>query len=86
VVLPLLRPVTFYLVVLTVTGSFQVFGSIYIMTQGGPIGSTSTVVYQIFQNAFSYSDFGYSSAMSVVLFIVILVFSIVGARFVSGRQ
>lgn len=86
VVLPLLRPVTFYLVVLTVTGSFQVFGSIYIMTQGGPVGSTSTVVYQIFQNAFSYSDFGYSSAMSVVLFVLILAFSVVGARLVNGRQ
>ncbi|MFC7625700.1 carbohydrate ABC transporter permease [Microlunatus sp. GCM10028923] len=86
VILPLLRPVTFYLVVLTVTGSFQVFGSIYIMTQGGPIGSTSTVVYQIFENAFSYSDFGYSSAMSVVLFVLILVFSIAGARIVNGRE
>ncbi|GAB3752062.1 carbohydrate ABC transporter permease [Microlunatus parietis] len=86
VILPLLRPVTFYLVVLTVTGSFQVFGSIYIMTQGGPIGSTSTVVYQIFENAFSYSDFGYSSAMSVVLFVLILVFSIAGARLVNGRE
>jgi len=86
VILPLLRPVTFYLVVLTVTGSFQVFGSIYIMTQGGPIGSTSTVVYQIFENAFSYSDFGYSSAMSVVLFVLILVFSVAGARIVNGRE
>lgn len=83
IVLPLLRPVTFYLLVLTVTGSFQVFGSIYIMTQGGPIGSTSTVVFQIFQNAFSYSDFGYSSAMSIILFVLILAFSIIGARFVN---
>lgn len=86
IVLPLLRPVTFYLVILTVVGSFQVFGSIFIMTQGGPIGTTSTVVYQVYENAFSYSDFGYSSAMSVILFLVILTVSIIGAHVVRRGE
>lgn len=82
---PLLRPITTYVVILTVVGSFQVFGAIYIMTQGGPVGSTSTVVYEIYRSAFAYAQFGYSSAASVILFLVIVVFAVIGSRFVGRR-
>jgi len=80
---PLLRPITSYVVILTVVGSFQVFGAIYIMTQGGPVGSTSTVVFEIYRSAFAYAQFGYSSAASVILFVVILIFAIIGSRLVG---
>ncbi|WP_405970630.1 sugar ABC transporter permease [Streptomyces sp. NBC_00988] len=80
ITVPMLRPVTYYLVVMTVVGSFQVFGSIYVMTKGGPVGSTTTVVYDMYQNAFTFSKIGYASAMSTVLFVVILCFSLAGAR------
>lgn len=83
---PLLRPITSYVVILTVVGSFQVFGAIYIMTQGGPVGTTSTVVYEIYRSAFAYAQFGYSSAASVILFLVIVVFAIIGSRFVGRRD
>lgn len=83
---PLLRPVTTYVVVLTLVGSFQVFGAIYIMTQGGPVGSTSTVVYEIYRSAFAYAQFGYSSAASVLLFAVIIVVAAVGSRLVGRRE
>lgn len=85
IVWPLLRPVTTYVVVLTLVGSFQVFGAIYIMTQGGPVGSTSTVVYEIYRSAFAYAQFGYSSAASVLLFLVIILVAAIGSRLV-GRQ
>ena len=83
---PLLRPIALYVVILTVVGSFQVFGSIYIMTEGGPVGSTSTVVYEIYRSAFAYAQFGYSSAATVVLFLFILVFAILGTRLVGRRS
>ena len=86
ITVPMLRPVTYFLVVITVVGSFQVFGSIYVMTQGGPVGSTSTVVYDMYQNAFTFSKVGYASAMSSVLFVVILLFSLLGARLMRAEE
>ena len=53
-------------------GSFQVFASIYVMTRGGPIRSTDVAVYHIYQSAWEYLDVGYASAMSWVLFIIIV--------------
>jgi len=84
ITIPLLKPVTYYLVVITIVQSFQVFGAIYVMTQGGPVGSTTTVVYSMYQNAFAYSEVGYASAMSTVLAIAILVFSILGGKLMRG--
>jgi multiple sugar transport system permease protein len=57
-----------------------VFGAIYVMTGGGPLGSTSTVVFQMYKTAFANADFGYAAAMSTVLFLTILAFSIIGTK------
>jgi multiple sugar transport system permease protein len=86
ITIPLLNPVTYYLVIISIVGSFQVFGPIYVMTQGGPVGSTTTAVYLMYQNAFSYTKVGYASAMSTILFAVILAFSIVGSRFLRQEE
>ena len=80
ITVPMLSSVTFYLMIITIVQTFQIFGAIYVMTGGGPLGSTSTVVFQMYQTAFSYADFGYAAAMSTVLFLVILGFSILGTR------
>jgi multiple sugar transport system permease protein len=70
-------------------GSFQVFASIYVMTEGGPLHSTDVVVYHIYQNAWEYLKMGYASAMSWVLFIVIMAatwmqFKLIGRRMEYG--
>lgn len=80
ITVPLLRSVTFYLMIITIVQTFQVFGAIYVMTGGGPLGSTSTIVYQMYKTAFANADFGYAAAMSTVLFVAILAFSIIGTR------
>lgn len=80
ITVPMLGSVTFYLMIILIVQSFQVFGAIYVMTGGGPLGSTTTVVFQMYQTAFAYADFGYAAAMSTVLFVVILIFSIIGTR------
>jgi multiple sugar transport system permease protein len=77
VTLPLLKPITTFVTVISVIGSFQVFTQIYVMTQGGPVQSTTTVVYNIYENAFRYFQMGYASSMAVVLFIIILFFTFV---------
>lgn len=85
VTLPLLMPVTFFIVIMGFIGSLQVFGQVYVMTQGGPIGATMTITYHIYNTAFQYYRLGYASAMSFLLFLLILFFSVLNYRFFGGR-
>lgn len=80
ITLPLLRPATFLLLVLSVIHSFQVFDLIYVMTGGGPGFSTTMLVQYIFQSAFVTSEMGYASAIGVVLYAIVLVFTVVQWR------
>jgi multiple sugar transport system permease protein len=77
---PLLSPASFFVVVISLINNIQVFDQVYVMTQGGPAGSTTVVVQQIVQNAFSFGRMGYAAAMSWVLFAVILVITAVQLR------
>jgi multiple sugar transport system permease protein len=70
---PLLKPTTFFILVTSVISSFQVFTSIYVMTAGGPVGSTDVIVYHIYQAAWEELRMGYASAMSWALFVIIMV-------------
>jgi multiple sugar transport system permease protein len=85
ITMPALRPVTLLVVVLGTIWSFQVFDLIYMMTGGGPGGSTSTLVYEIYQAGFKEFQLGYASAMSVVLFVIILAASAL-QRFALARR
>ncbi|MBW5445337.1 ABC transporter permease subunit [Cohnella sp. CFH 77786] len=73
ITVPLLSPTTFFVTVMSVINSFQVFDTAYLMTQGGPARSTSVLVYYIFQNAFQYFRMGYASALAYVLFFIVLI-------------
>ena len=73
VTFPLLKPTTFFILVTSIISSFQVFTSIYVMTGGGPVGSTDVIVYHIYQAAWEQLRMGYASAMSWVLFIIIMI-------------
>ncbi len=75
--MPLLRPTTFYLTITAIISSFQSFGYTNVMTKGGPIDATYTLVYYIYKSAFSYTKTGYASAIAVVLFFMLLAVTIV---------
>lgn len=75
ITLPMLRPTTFYVAIMTTIGSFQVFDSAYLLTSGGPNYATTTIVYYIYQKAFVSMDFGYASTLSFILFFIILAIS-----------
>lgn len=85
ITIPLLRPITFFVVVMAVILSFQVFALVYVMTAGGPGGSTSVIVFQLYQQAFIYFRLGYASAIGYMLFIIIFVLTLVQFRFL-GRS
>lgn len=73
ITLPLLQPTTFFILVTSLIGSFQVFTAIYVMTGGGPARSTDVVVHHIYQAAWANLRMGYASAMSMVLFVIIMI-------------
>ncbi|WP_187119784.1 carbohydrate ABC transporter permease [Numidum massiliense] len=73
---PLLTPTTFFVFVMATLSTFQTFGEIYAMTQGGPTGSTTTIVYLIFVYGFERYEMGYASAIAFVLFAIIFVLTL----------
>jgi multiple sugar transport system permease protein len=77
VTLPLLSPVTFFVVVISTIGSFQVFDQALVMTQGGPGVTTTTLVMNIYQVGFQSFHMGYASAIAWVLFAIVFVFTMI---------
>jgi len=86
ITLPLLRPTTFFVLVTSIIGSFQVFTFVYVMTEGGPLHATDVIVYHIYQNAWQFLRMGYASAMSWVLFAVIFLITLVQFRLLGRRM
>jgi multiple sugar transport system permease protein len=80
---PLLKPTTLYLTVIYTIAGFQIFERVYIMTGGGPINSTMTIVQLIFQTAFSDFNYGRASAQALILFAIIATFSFIQFKFLS---
>ena len=80
VTLPMLAPSTLFLMVMGIIGSFQVFTQIYIMTSGGPVNRTSTMVYYIYESAFKFYEMGYASTLAYALFLLSLVFTALQLR------
>lgn len=85
ITLPLLKPTTFFILTTSLISSFQVFTSIYVMTAGGPVRSTDVIVYHIYQSAWEQLRMGYASAMSWVLFAIIMIATWIQFRLL-GRQ
>jgi multiple sugar transport system permease protein len=77
ITVPLLSPTTFFVTIMSIINSFQVFDTVYLMTGGGPGRSSSVIVHYLYQNAFEYFRMGYASAMAYILFFLVFVFTII---------
>ena len=87
ITLPLLRPTLAFVVVINTIKSFQVFVEIYVMTKGGPLDSTSTVVYLIFKSALDNTEsMGYAAALSFVIMAILVFFSLVQLRLLRSSR
>jgi multiple sugar transport system permease protein len=75
ITIPMLRPTTLFLLVISIIGSLQVFTQIFVMTNGGPVNKTETMVYYMYLWAFKYYDMGYASTLAFALFAMLLVFT-----------
>jgi multiple sugar transport system permease protein len=83
ITIPMLSPTTFFVLVMAIIGSFQVFEATYIMTQGGPSYVTTTLSFWIFQNAIQWFHMGYGAALAYILFAIILTVTLIQFRFQS---
>ena len=81
ITVPLLKPTIYFVTTVTAISSFQIFDLIYVMTQGGPAGSTDVIVYSIYKYAFEYFDIGKSCALAYILFVIILVLALIQKKF-----
>jgi len=77
VTIPMMTPTIFFNLVMAIIGSFQVFTSAYIMTSGGPNYASMFYVYYIYLSAFRYGQMGYACALAIILFLIILSFTLV---------
>ncbi|WP_052136404.1 carbohydrate ABC transporter permease [Arthrobacter sp. PAMC 25486] len=85
VTLPLLKPVIFFVLVIETIIGFQVFDTIYVMTGGGPAHASYSLIYMLFDVGFKFFDFGYASAIGLVLFAIVLILSLVQRYFFEGK-
>lgn len=79
ITLPMLRPIVFFNLVMSLIGTFQVFDQAYVVSQGtgGPLDATMTVVLNIYRTGFRDFNMGYASAMAFVLFVIILILTLI---------
>lgn len=77
ITLPMLSPTTFFVLIISIIGSFQVFELVFIMTEAGPANATNTLVFYIYQNGFQFYQMGYASAAAMILFAIVLVITTV---------
>ncbi|MGE0711742.1 MAG: carbohydrate ABC transporter permease [Planctomycetota bacterium] len=77
---PALRPTTFFILTTNLIGGIQIFDQVLIMTEGGPEGSTSTILYYLYQNIYKFNRLGYAAALSVALFAIVLALTLVNWR------
>jgi multiple sugar transport system permease protein len=80
ITLPLITPSLFFFFIITMINAFQTFEQIYIMTRGGPVNSTTTIVYYIYRNAFRNFKMGYASSQAIVLFLIIMILTLISWR------
>lgn len=83
VTIPQLRNTIIFLVLSSTIGGFKLFGQVFILTKGGPQNSTSTIVYMIYEKGFINQQLGYSSAIAVVVFIIIGILSYIQQRIIK---
>lgn len=84
ITLPLLGPSTFFLSVTALIDAFQVFDLVYVMTSGGPLGSTDVLGFYLYRYGFRYYELGFASAIAYVMFLLIFVVTVVQFRLSRG--
>lgn len=86
VTIPHIMPTLALVSTISAISAMKVFAEIYVMTKGGPLNSSKTIVYYIYERAFENLDLGYASAMAVVLLIIVMIFSLINILFFEKNK
>ena len=86
ITIPLLRPVLVFVLVTSVIGSFQIFDTVAIATEGGPINATEVINWMIYEQAFERFNMGYATTISIALFLILIVVSFVQMRIMRAGE
>ena len=86
ITIPMLVPTTLFISIITMTGFFQLFAEPYVMTQGGPLDSTLSIVQYMYREGFRWWNMGYSAALAFILFVIIFIGTLIQFRLQKGRD
>lgn len=86
ITIPQLAPTTLFITVITMIGYFQLFAEPYVMTQGGPLNSTLSIVLYMYQEGFRWWNIGYSAAIAFMLFLIIMLATLIQFRIQKNAQ
>ncbi|MBC7260809.1 MAG: sugar ABC transporter permease [Chloroflexi bacterium] len=84
ITVPLLRPTTLFLVIISLIDAFQIFDLVYVMTAGGPLKSTDVIGYYLYRYGFRYHELGFASAIAYVMFVFVFVLTVLQFRIARG--
>lgn len=82
---PLLTPISFFILIIAVINSLKAFAQMHVMTEGGPLGSTTVIAYYLYQHGFQFFNLGYASAVACILFVILLALTLIQFKFLSPR-
>jgi multiple sugar transport system permease protein len=86
ITIPSLRPTTFFVITIGFIGCFQVFDQIYVITTGAPAGTTNTIAWIVYRNAFRDSNAGLGAATAFILFVIIAIFTVFQRRITNAKN
>jgi len=84
ITIPLLSPTTFFIMVMSMISSFQVFDIVYVLTSGGPLGSTKVLVFYLYEHAFKFFEMGYASAVAYSLLAILVVMTLLQIKYMKS--
>lgn len=85
ITIPMLAPTTFFIMIMSMISSFQVFDIVYVLTSGGPMGSTKVIVFYVYEYAFKFFEMGYASAISYFLFALLFILTMIQVRYMKSK-
>lgn len=85
ITIPMLAPTTFFIMIMSMISSFQVFDIVYVLTSGGPLGSTKVLVFYVYEYAFKFFEMGYASAISYFLFALLFLLTMFQIKYLKSK-
>jgi multiple sugar transport system permease protein len=81
ITVPMVRPVTYFVIVMSLIGCFQVFDQVFVMSEGGPNNASTTMAYYVYQNGFKYFRLGYGAAAAILLAGIIMIVTVIQRKY-----